>query len=182
MRHPILFALLLATLIVESSFAMAAPPTQRFLRIASAGGVYKLTGKVEMPATNGIHRLVIDATSDETNAMGINRHLESAARALNLYALAGVANDNVKVAVVIHGKATTVALSGDVFRRKFGRSNRDAALIDDLKNAGVEIFVCGQALTQQGFQLGDVHNNVTVSLSAMTALADLQARGYALIP
>ena len=182
MRHPILFTLLLATLLVESSMTLAAPPTQRFLRIASAGGVYKPTGNVEMPAINGIHKLVIDATSDETSASGVNRHLESAARALNLYALAGVPNDNVKLAVVIHGKATPLALSSDVFRRKFGRSNRDAALIDDLKNAGVEIFVCGQALTQQGFDVGDVQKNVTVSLSAITALVDLQGKGYALIP
>lgn len=182
MRRPFLFALALATLLVESTLAFAAPPTQRFLRIASAGGVYKLTGKVEMPATDSVHRLVIDATSDETTAMGINRHLESAARALNLYALAGVSNDNVKVAVVIHGKATPAVLSSDIYRRKFGRSNRDVALIDDLKNAGVEIIVCGQALTQQGFAVSDVHKNVRVSLSAMTALVDLQGKGYALIP
>ncbi len=182
MRHPILFTVLLTTLLVESTFALAAPPTQRFLRIASAGGVYKPTGAVEMPATSGVHRLVIDATSDETSSTGVNRHLESAARTLNLYALAGVANDNVKVAVVIRDKATPLALSGDIFRRKFGRSNRDAALIDDLKNAGVEIFVCGQALTQQGFEAGDVQKNLTVSLSAITALVDLQGKGYALIP
>lgn len=182
MRHPFLFILVLATVLVESTLALSAPPAQRFLRIASAGGVYKLAGKVEMPATDSVYRLVINATSDEISATGFNRHLESAARALNLYALAGVSNDNVKVAVVIHGMATSVALSGDAFRRKFGRANRDAALLDDLKNAGVEIVVCGQALAQQGFAVSDVHKNVRVSLSAMTALVDLQAKGYALIP
>ncbi len=182
MRHPILSAVLVAALLVESTFALAAPPTQRFLRIASAGGVYKLSGKVEMPATNTVHRLVIDATGDEATTTGINRHLESAARALNLYALAAVANDNVKVALVIHGKATRLVLSGDAYRRQFGRSNPDAALIEDLKNAGVGIFVCGQALSHQGFAVNDVDKNVRVSLSAMTALVDLQGKGFALIP
>ena len=182
MRHPILSAVLLAMLLIESTFALAAPPPQRFLRIDCAGGVYKINGKVEMPAAATVHRLVIDATGDETTAAGVNRHLESAARALNLYALAGVSNDNVKLAVVIHGKATPLVLSGDAYRSKFSRSNRDTALIEDLKNAGVEILVCGQSLTHEGFTVNEVDKNVRVSLSAMTALVDLQGKGYALIP
>lgn len=182
MRHPLLSALVLVTLLIESTFALAATPSQRFLRIASAGGVYKLAGKVDLPATAGTYRLVIDAGTDETTATGINRHLESAARALNLYALAGVSNESVKVAVVLHGNATRVALASDVYRRKYGRSNRDSVLIDDLKNAGVDIYVCGQALTQQGFEVSDVHKKVDVSLSAMTTLVDLQGKNYALIP
>ena len=181
MRRSMLFAVLVFSMSCQAVVA-AASPAQRFLRIASAGGVYKLTGNIAMPAKDSVQRLVIDATGDETTDTGINRHLESAARALNLYALAGVPNDKVEVAVVVHGKATPMVLSDDAFRRKFGKRNPDSVLIDDLSRAGVRIFVCGQALMHQGYAVSDVAEGVTVSLSAMTALVELQSKGYALIP
>ena len=136
MRRSVLFAVLVLSMICQA-VVTAASPEQRFLRIASAGGVYKLTGNIAMPAKDSVHRLVIDATGSETTDAGINRHLESAARALNLYALAGVPNDKVEVAVVVHGKATPMVLSDDAFRRKFGKRNPDSVLIDDLSRAGV---------------------------------------------
>lgn len=162
--------------------ANAAPPAQQFPRIASAGGVYKLSGNIAMPAGDSMHRLVINATDDKTTDTGINRHLDSVARALNLYALAGVPNNKVEIAVVVHGKATPIVLSDEAFKNKFGKDNPDSALIEDLRHAGVKITICGQALTHQGYAVGDVAKGVTVSLSAMTALVDLQSKGYALIP
>lgn len=172
----------LVVLVVASQSAAMAAPAQRFLRIASAGGVYKLTGDISMPTKENVHRLVIDATDAETTETGINRHLEAAARALNLYALAGIPNDKVEVAVVVHGAATPMVLSDQAFRNKFGKRNPDLVLIDDLSRAGVSIFVCGQALTQQGNAVGDVAKGVKVALSAMTELAELQSKGYGLIP
>ena len=156
--------------------------TLQFPRIEGAGGVYMLPAGVDMPAMNVVHRLLIDATSAETTANGTNRHLEAAARAVNLYALAKVAPANVKFAVVVHGKATPLVLSDASHRRKFGKPNPDAALIAQLHRAGVEIFVCGQSLSHQGHLVTDVHDDVRVSLSAMTKLVGLQAAGYGLIP
>lgn len=156
--------------------------TQQFPRIEGAGGVYALPVGVDMPARNVVHRLLIDATAAETTANGTNRHLDAAARAVNLYALAKVPPANLKVAVVVHGKATPLVLSDASHRRQFGKPNPDAALIAQLHRAGVEIFVCGQALSHQGHALADVRDDVRVSLSAMTKLVDLQAAGYGLIP
>jgi len=48
--------------------------------------------------------------------------------------------------------------------------------------AGVEIYVCGQALSHQGHVVAEVRDDVRVSLSAMTKLVELQAAGYGLIP
>lgn len=155
---------------------------QLFPRIEEAGVVYALPTGVDMPATNVLHRLLIDATSAETTATGTNRHLEAAARAVNLYALAKVPPANLKIAVVVHGKATPLVLSDASYRRKFDKTNPDAALIAQLHRAGVEIFVCGQALSHQGHAVADVRDDVRVSLSAMTKLVDLQAADYGLIP
>ncbi len=156
--------------------------TLQFPRIKGAGGVYALPIGVDMPATNVVHRLLIDATTAETTATGTNRHLDAAARAVNLYALAKVSPTHLKVAIVVHGKATPLVLSDGSYRRQFDRPNPDAALIAQLHRAGVEIFVCGQALSHQGHAIAGVRDDVRVSLSAMTRLVDLQSAGFGLIP
>ncbi len=156
--------------------------TQQFPRIEGAGGVYALPTGVDMPATSVVHRLLIDATTAERTAAGNNRHLDAAARAVNLYALAKVPPANLKVAVVVHGKATPLVLSDASYRRQFGKPNPDAALIAQLHRAGVQISVCGQALSHQGHVVTDVRDDVRVALSAMTKLVELQAAGFGLIP
>lgn len=159
-----------------------ATPTLVFPRISSAGGVFALPEGVEMPAADRIHRVLIDATGGETTASGTNRHLEAAARAVNLYALAGVPAENVQVAVVVHGKATPLVLSEAAYLRKFSRPHPDSALLAALRQAGVEIHVCGQSLTHQGHAVTDVHERVDVALSAMTKMVELQTDGYGIIP
>lgn len=155
---------------------------QQFPRIQRAGGVYALPADVDMPAANAVHRVLIDAREAETTPAGTNRRLDAAARAVNLYALAKVPPDNVRVAVVVHGEATPLVLSDAVFRHHFGKPNPDAALIAQLREAGVEIYVCGQALGQRGYSVGDVRADIRVAQSAISRLVELQAAGYGLIP
>ena len=158
------------------------PPTLVFPRIASAGGVVVLPSGVDMPAPDATHRLLIDATGADTTASGVNSHLEAVARAVNLYALAAVPPENVKIAVVVHGKATPMVLSPAAYQQHFGKPSSDAALIAALHDAGVTIYICGQSLTRSGYAVAEVHEDVTVALSAMTKLVELQADGYGLIP
>ncbi|MBL0164418.1 MAG: DsrE family protein [Xanthomonadales bacterium] len=159
-----------------------ARPALAYPRIAMAGGVYALPASVKMPAADREYRLVIDAKSDEVNDAGLNRRLEIAARALNLYALAGVPADKIKLVVVVHGKATAAVLADASYQKKFGKPNPDAGLIAALHEAGVRISLCGQAMVHADYTIADVRNDVRVELSAMTTLADLQADGYSLIP
>jgi len=69
------------------------------------------SSKTSMPAVDVVHRLLIDAQEGETTATGINRHLDAAAHAVNLYALAKVSPEKLKVAIVVHGKATPLVLT-----------------------------------------------------------------------
>lgn len=154
----------------------------QFPRIATAGGVYALPAGVDMPSANVVHRLLIAAHDDQTVVGGINGHLDLAARALNLYALAKVPPKHVEVAVVVYGEATRLVLSDASYRRQFGKPNPDAKLLAELHRAGVKIYVCGQALSRQGYVVDDVREDVQVSLSAITKTAELQASGYSLVP
>ena len=157
-------------------------PVLVYPRINTAGGVYALAKSVTMPAADHDYRLVIDATTGEVNEAGINRRLEIAARAVNLYALAGVPADRLKLAVVIHGKTTPAVLADASYQKQFGKANPNAALIAELHQAGVRISLCGQAMMHAGYTMSDVREDVRVELSAMTTLAELQADGYQLIP
>lgn len=157
-------------------------PALQFPRIAIAGGVYKPGQGVSMPAADAMHRLVIDATTGDINDAGQNRRLEAAARAVNLYAMAKVPADKLKLAVVIHGKATPGVLTDSAHQARFGSPNPNTALYAALHDAGVEFFLCGQSMAHAGFSPDEVRSEVQVALSAMTTLATLQAAGYALIP
>ena len=157
-------------------------PVLVFPRIKTAGGVYALAKSVTMPAADREYRLVIDATTAEVSETGINRRLETAARAINLYALAGVSADRLKLAVVIHGKATPALLADASYQKQFDKPNPNAALIAELDKAGVQIALCGQAMMHAGYTMTDVRDDVHVELSALTTLADLQSAGYQLIP
>ena len=107
---------------------------------------------------------------------------DAAARAVNRYALAKVPPGNVKVTVVVHGTATPLVLSDKSYLVRFGKPHPDAGLVAQLQGTGVEIVVCGQALSHQGCQASDVRAEVSVALSAMTKVVELQAAGYGLIP
>jgi intracellular sulfur oxidation DsrE/DsrF family protein len=158
------------------------PQALQFPRIKTAGGVYAMPAGTLMPAADVEHRLVIDAASGDTTPGGTLRRLEIVARAVNLYALAGVPADKLKVAVVLHGKATAAALSDAAYRKHFNTDSPNATLVSALHDAGVEFYVCGQALIHSGYTADEVDADVRVALSAMTTLTTLQAAGYSLIP
>ena len=102
-----------------------------------------------------------------------NRTFESAARFINMHARAGVAPERIRLAVVVHGSAVH-----DVSDRDAG----SAELIKTLVGHGVEIVVCGQSAAYYGVATEDLLPGVRMAVSAMTAHALLQQRGFTLNP
>ena len=60
--------------------------------------------------------------------------------------------------------------------------NPNLRLLRDLKNAGVEVFVCGQSLHELGFKAEEVAKEVSIADAAMLVLVNKQTDGYAYIP
>ena len=108
----------------------------------------------------------------------VNRKLDSAARFINMHAAAGLRDDQVQVAVVVHGKASQDLLTAE----KLGRDNPNQALIAALIEAGVSISLCGQTAAYYDIGAGDLLPGVNMALSAMTQHALLQQQGYSLNP
>lgn len=102
-----------------------------------------------------------------------NSTLVSAARLINMHVRAGVAKDNIDVAVVVHGKAVKEMADED---------SASAGLIEVLTKHGVRIVVCGQSAAYYDVATSDLLPGVEMALSAMTAHALLQQQGYTLNP
>lgn len=145
--------------------------------VAGHGGVVPLPGAVEQPRA-GV-KAVFDITADAKPGE-VNKGLERLARLLNLYGAAGLTARDVKIAAVFHGAADKAVLSDAAYAARCGvAANPNLPLIRTLKDAGVELYVCGQSLHDLGFDAGEVAGEVPVAVSAMLVLANKQTDGYA---
>ena len=102
-----------------------------------------------------------------------NATLVSAARFLNMHARAGVEPARIELAVVVHGSAVHDVSDAE---------SASAELVQRLVEQGVTIVVCGQSAAYRDVRKEDLLPGVQLALSAMTAHALLQQKGYTLNP
>ena len=127
-------------------------------------------------------KVLFDAVTG-AEAGSVNRTLNSAARFLNMHAESGVAEKNMKLAIVFHGKASFDITNADYYGEKFeGAENVNTSLVKALTEKGVRIILCGQTAAYYDIDNDDLLPNVEMALSAMTANALLQQDGYTLNP
>jgi quercetin dioxygenase-like cupin family protein/intracellular sulfur oxidation DsrE/DsrF family protein len=143
------------------------------------GAVVPLPDAVEQPAKGS--KVVIEATGIARDAAQPLPGLVRAATLLNLAGASGLKASDVEIVVVLHGDATSAALD-DVTYKVSGHDHPHADLMKKLKAAGVKVLVCGQALARKGYDLKRVRGEVVVAASAVTAVINLQARGFAYVP
>ena len=108
--------------------------------------------------------------------------VERVARTVNLYVNAGVPLQHLKFVAVAHGAATSIALDEAHYREQYGTANPNLPVIEELRKAGVDIAVCGQAVAEHHYAYEWIDSRVTLALSALTTIMDLQQQGYALTP
>jgi len=112
----------------------------------------------------------------------LNRTLEGAARFINMHVANGVAAEDIKLAVVVHGGAVRDVITSARRQELIGSDNASADLIAALLAANVDIYVCGQSAVYYDVSAEDLLPGVHMALSAMTAHALLQQDGYSLNP
>ena len=148
--------------------------------IPNAGGVVPLPAAAEQPRKGA--KVVLDVTANAASAE-VNAGLDRAARLLNLYGAAGLKGGDVKIAVVLHGGATKSVLTDAAYKARIGPgTNPNLPLIRALRETGVEVFVCGQALHAAGFREADVAEGISVADAFLTVIVNRQADGYAYVP
>ncbi|MCC3859896.1 DsrE family protein [Pseudemcibacter aquimaris] len=113
----------------------------------------------------------------------VNSTFTSAARFINMHVDAGHPQENIKVAIVVHG-TTSIDVTKDEYYAEHhgGAKNANADVIAALVAEGVDIYICGQSAVFRGVTRENILPGVKFSLSAMTAHAMLQSEGYSIIP
>jgi len=71
-----------------------------------------------------------------------------------------------------------IVMSNDAYKERYNRDNPNIALIHALKQAGVDVRVCGQGLLTRKIDPKQVNPDVQIDLWAMTTLVNLQLKGY----
>jgi intracellular sulfur oxidation DsrE/DsrF family protein len=128
------------------------------------------------------YRVVFEATEYPGEKSSLNPELTVVARFMNMHGKNGVPLDDIDVAVVLHGQALMAALNDEAYQAYNKVDNPNLDLLQDLADAGVKFYACGQSLGFRGLDKSVLVEPVKVGLSAMTMLVTLQADGYAFLP
>jgi len=173
----LLFALGLLPLAAHAADGFWRTPT-----IAGAGKIHALPKAAYQPDPAATYKIVfaLHAAADKPDQ--ISPALDRVARTVNLYVAAGVPLSHLKLVAIASGPATPIALNDAQYRKKFGVANPNLPIIAQLRKAGVDVAVCGQAVAEHDFQYDWIDPQVTLALSALTTITELQQKGYALMP
>ena len=168
----------LAAIVLLAGSGLAAASGNAQPAISGYGSFVPLPHADMQPNKNTQYKAVFDVTSNKTSK-GVNAPLFHVARAVNVFASAGVPLKNLHFVAVIHGAATNIVLDNAQYKKRYGKDNPNLKLIARLKAAGVKVEVCGQALADLHFKHAWVAKDVTITLSALSDNIIYGNKGYA---
>ncbi len=170
-----------ALAMVTPAAASAADP--RHPVVQGYGAITPVPDAEERPDRSLRYRVMFNVTRAAATPDQANPSLEKVARFLNLLGADGVRPAPGDVVVVVHGAATPLVMADAAYAgRTSVATNPNLPLIAALRSAGVSVRVCSQALVGNKIDPASVDEDVEVDVSALTTLATLQLRGWALIP
>jgi intracellular sulfur oxidation DsrE/DsrF family protein len=149
--------------------------------IGDFGAVWQIEAPDYKTITDQQMKVVFDIMNSPDSPEAINGSIETAARFLNMHTQAGIPLENLKVALVVHNKASKDIINNAAYRQRYGIDNPNEKMIQALLEVGTEIIFCGQSSLSRNFPRSETISGVQLGLSAMTALIQLQNQGYQLI-
>ncbi|MEQ9414026.1 MAG: DsrE family protein [Cyclobacteriaceae bacterium] len=149
--------------------------------IKGYGGVYELPYADEKIDPTLVYNIVVDVGKASDQPEDLNRSLDNVARLLNLHAMAGVPNDKMHVAVVLHGGAAFTVKNNEEYRKQYSIDNPNIELYKELIDAGVEIVVCGQTVVVRKIVENKMVSGIKVASSMLTSMTTYQLKGYAVL-
>jgi intracellular sulfur oxidation DsrE/DsrF family protein len=148
------------------------------LPVAGYTAAKDFAGARELPDPSVDYKVVFSVAAN-AKADEIHPTLKTISTYLNTLAHNGVAADHRHIAAVFHQGGGDAVLANDVYKsRHDGVDNPNIALLKELKQAGVDLRVCGQGLLGKKVEPSQVLPGVQVDLWAMTTMVNLQLRGY----
>lgn len=170
----------LSSLFVFAVLSLAAQAPQRVNPvIKTQGGVFEVPFAVEKPDPTLTYNIIIEVERESEKPDTINWALNNVARLLNLHVVGGVPTAKMNVVLAIHGGASYTTMNNDQYRSKYKVDNPNLKLYEELKAAGVKMFVCGQSIINRKIDRLRMVPEVQPAVSMLTTVTTYQLKGYA---
>ena len=175
-------ALCVAAVVVVASgaFGLAKGEPSRAPLVPGYEAARDLAGARELPDPKTDYKVVFADGQDAKNPGDINPMLPTIATYVNTLGKYGVPADHRHIVIMFHQRTPDIdiVMTNDAYRERYNRDNPNIAIIHALKEAGVDIRVCGQGLIGRKIDAKQVNPDVQIDLWAMTTLVNLQLKGY----
>ena len=157
----------------------AASAQEQHPAIKHAGAFVEMPHAAVQPDKTHQYKAIFEAVRAAAEVKEIIPAVEDAAALVNGLAVGAVPPANRKIAIVFYGAAAYGILDNETYRRKYGADNPNLQVLSELRQAGVELFVCGQWLRYKNIEESKVVSDVQIASDALIVLVAYQNRGYA---
>jgi intracellular sulfur oxidation DsrE/DsrF family protein len=175
-------ALALTGVLVLASgwFGPATADSGKPLLVPGYDAAKDLPGARELPDPKTDYKVVFADGQSAKDPGDVNPMLPTIATYLNTLGKYGVPADKRHLVIMFHQRTPDIdiVMTNEAYRERYNRDNPNIALIHALKQAGVDIRVCGQGLIGRKIDPRQVNPDVQIDLWAMTTLVNLQLKGY----
>jgi len=139
-----------------------------------------LPGAKELPDPKTDYKVVFADGQEAKNPGDINPMLPTIATYVNTLGKYGVPAEHRHIVIMFHQRNPDldIVMTNEAYRERYNRDNPNIAIIHALKQAGVDIRVCGQGLIARKIDGKQVNPDVQIDLWAMTTLVNLQLKGF----
>jgi intracellular sulfur oxidation DsrE/DsrF family protein len=172
----------LTTILVlaSGSFGPAAADSAKPLLVPGYEAARDLPGARELPDPKTDYKVVFADGQDAKNPGDVNPMLPTIATYVNTLGKYGVPAEHRHIVIMFHQRTPDIdiVMSNEAYKERYSRDNPNIAVIHALKQAGVDIRVCGQGLIGRKIDPKQVNPDVQIDLWAMTTLVNLQLKGY----
>lgn len=165
--------------ISTAALADNTPADQRPV-VPEVSGYIDIPGAALKPDPTLAYKVVFEARRGGAKPFELAPAIELAASELNTFVAAHV--KNFKIAMVFHSLAADDTLLDNAhFRAKYGVDNPNLPVLAKMREAGVEIYVCGEQLMSDGVDFKSITRDATIANDGLIALIYFENKGYALI-
>lgn len=175
--RPIACLLAAAVVIVGTASPAVAQQGEALLRIE--GKFIPVPNPEAVAPKNLVYKVAWDVTVGPEKPGEVTSGFRTPANFLMMTDTSGIPRKNVHLAMIVHGTATRSLLQNEAYKAATGVDNPNIALLEALHAAGVDVYVCGQALISRHVPRDKLLPFVKTSISATLVRAVLNAQGYA---
>jgi intracellular sulfur oxidation DsrE/DsrF family protein len=149
--------------------------------IKAFGGVSEIPLATEKPDSKKNYKIIVEVNTENPQPAKVHELMEKIAAIANLHVLGGVQPEKLQIVAVIHGPAAMYIMNDSVYQQKYGSNNPNIPLFHALREAGIQVFVCGQSMMKRNIDPATISPDLGIALSAMTTLSTYQQRGYVML-